>query len=857
MHHNILEYWQHLEGLRPGDENLPSPRVCRLMLRIFEGWRTRQPFPEFNYFGHIRDHKSLPSGIMSEPIEVRRGHAMAETLRMLVSQQARRDGLMKVSADELIVGTMPPYSVGQGKEIMQYFREGKEGDEALAFEIDFLNAWSNFGHICPDHAKVANEGLESIIKECREGEKSANTDKQRAFYRGMQIALEGVLQFAVGYAEECEAEASQCEATLKANPEHAQADVLALRIKGMKDAADRLRRVPAKPCDSFADAVQCIFLMNCVLHWTGELTSLGRLDQILQPFLEGDDGLTEEEAQEIIDCFWVKLDERVVLDNAHITDHFSSADGALMGAGGASNFDQGALINQWMQQVTLGGVVADDETEQRDACNDVTRLCLNAARKLPFNCPTVDLRVHKDTPEGIIKLAARAMLSGGAHPILMNDDKIVPALHASHEDVRLADARNYACDGCYETHFPGQTEFSFYYVFGLDNLEKTLNSGAGFADAGPTHLRGTKGSWRSEEARDIGDFEQFYEIFEKHVTLSSHRGIAGLLRAYGAKGDVCPSPILSSMIEGCIAKGRDFYDGGAHYHVFAPLITGISTVADSMHVIKTLVFEQNQFSLEELVACLRSDWGHKPVTIGLRLPEERIEEIRQLCLAQKRFGHGHAEVDKIAWRIIDTFCDANRDALEHPVHQPGLKRLQDDFGSEKQPFIMAITPGVGTFEQYAFGGVFAGATADGRRERQPIASDLAASPWPQDLDPYDPETGEPVQVIDFVDALASWDNASINRLSDGAPADINIREDFPVDQLTRIIARFAQGEGSNMMTVTVANPETFQRAAKKPLDYDLLRVRMGGWTEFYSVLFDTHKGQHQRRPLYVARGDAS
>ena len=46
---------------------------------------------------------------------------------------------------------------------------------------------------------------------------------------------------------------------------------------------------------------------------------------------------------------------------------------------------------------------------------------------------------------------ARALLSGGAHPVLLNDDIIVPALaENSGAPIPLAAARNYACDGCFE-----------------------------------------------------------------------------------------------------------------------------------------------------------------------------------------------------------------------------------------------------------------------------------------------------------------------------------------------------------------------------------------------------------------------
>jgi pyruvate-formate lyase len=88
------------------------------------------------------------------------------------------------------------------------------------------------------------------------------------------------------------------------------------------------------------------------------------------------------------------------------------------------------------------------------------------------------------------------------------------------------------------------------------------------------------------------------------------------------------------------------------------------------------------------------------------------------------------------------------------------------------------------------------------------------------------------------------------RLGDGAPIDYNIREDLPPSDLARLIRRFANGEGGSICTFTVANPETFAAAQKNPERYNLVRVRMGGWTEFFITLFPDHQEQHKRRPLY-------
>jgi pyruvate-formate lyase len=438
------------------------------------------------------------------------------------------------------------------------------------------------------------------------------------------------------------------------------------------------------------------------------------------------------------------------------------------------------------------------------------------------------------------------LLSGGAHPVLLNDDKLIPALASAGDTVELKSARNYACDGCFETIFPGETEFSFIYVPGVDVLEKALNSGAGFGMSGSSYLRGMKGSFRTPPAAMIDSFDQLVAIMDDHIWLGVNRQIAGYLGAYGAKAAVCPSPILSAMVDGCIESGRDFYDGGARYHMFAPLMTGISTVADSLHVIKTLVFEQGVLSLEELVACLRSDWGARSDGVGLKVPAARALELRALCLQQDKFGFGHADVDGHGWRLIDSFVDAIARGLKHPMHEAAFARLRRQYESPEKLFNLVVTPGVGTFEQYNFGGSFSGATPDGRKSGMPLATDLSASPYPQDQEVPAVQGKNAI-----IDAFSSWNHPSVARFADGAPSDFNIAEDSSAAALTKVIQAFAKGKGSNVMTVTTASPETLLAAEQRPEDFDLIRVRMGGWTEFFSVLFSDHKRQHRRRPLYT------
>ena len=85
MHKNILAYWRHLENLGEGHADRPRPRVCRLMLDMFERWRLPQAFPEFDGLGGIVDHQAPydPADVMGAPLAVRRGLALRKTLALL------------------------------------------------------------------------------------------------------------------------------------------------------------------------------------------------------------------------------------------------------------------------------------------------------------------------------------------------------------------------------------------------------------------------------------------------------------------------------------------------------------------------------------------------------------------------------------------------------------------------------------------------------------------------------------------------------------------------------------------------------------------------------------------------------
>jgi pyruvate-formate lyase len=138
---------------------------------------------------------------------------------------------------------------------------------------------------------------------------------------------------------------------------------------------------------------------------------------------------------------------------------------------------------------------------------------------------------------------------------------------------------------------------------------------------------------------------------------------------------------------------------------------------------------------------------------------------------------------------------------------------------------VCLQPGVGTFEGYLNNGMTCAASADGRRKCTTLGTDAA----------------------DILAAMSGMSGSS-TVFWNGAPVDRNISENSPPKELEQVIRAFANGTGSNIMTLTLANEETFQESVRQPERYDTVRFRMGGWTEFFSGLSDAHKQIHIRRP---------
>ena len=846
LFYNFQDYLHAMAEGRYKEDDAPSPRLLSLIARTFnfwrDGWVHNNHYPRLP---HLAGSEEKWKEMEAIPVSTRKAMANFETLTKLLSapesEIARKYELLRIYPKELIVGVVPDFTYGRGKEVMPYLSK----DEVFNFWLEKqLDEFAAMGHVVPDFGHLVRNGLGNMIIDL---EKRRDNDAPHAtFYNSAITSLQGVQGYMRNWAKIADASAAQAR-------EHNQAD----DVENMEDISKRLRRLVDQAPQSFQDAVQLLYSFHCCLHLVGELTSMGRLDQILWPFLDRNP-IPTDRAQEIIDCLFVKIGENAFINRAFIYDYITCGTGSINGSWG--NFSQGGGINQWGQQITIGGYKAADG-EPEDGSNPVSILFLKSARRIPVNAPSVSLRVNKYTPADIIEEAAKALLSGGAQPVLFNDDKICNGLLDSgfeSDHIGTKWSRDYAADGCYEPMLAGATDFGFENVMALHALEQTINEGATYAAAGSEHLRGLKVSFRSPSVQSIESFEELQKIFLEQLRWLTIQCYATLLDNYANLADVCPSPLLSTVIHGCIEKGRDLTDGGARFHMIAPLFIGVSNTIDSLYAIWKLVydFESACTTLDELLLCLINDWGFGMIEpyqdfmlAGTEADQnaDRYKELRKVALALPKWGSGAADpvLKKIGADFMDSIVEIGKSAIRepHPALAPKLEAIKKKYG---QDFEFVVTIGTGTFEGYTGAGEACGASADGRRKGMPVASDASPAPSAQDLPP------QPA-FRNIYTVMRSYRQDAIEYgIGDAAPVDLNIPEDFPLEDLRRFIKDYAAGwVGGNLITLTCANLQTLQAASKDPEKYGLIRVRMGGWTEFYSTMFPVHQEHHQRRPTVV------
>ena len=468
------------------------------------------------------------------------------------------------------------------------------------------------GHTVLDN-KIYHEGMLDFEKDIQASLKNLDylIDPQaygkQEELKAMLICAEALVRFAQRHAERAR--------------QLAQSETDPQRKQELEQIAEVCTHVPAHAPRNFWEALQYYWFVH--LGVTIELNTWdsfdpGRLDQHLFSFYQqglAQGMLTHAQAQELLQCFWIKFNNQPAPPKVGVT------------AAESGTYTDFAQIN-------IGGVKEDGS----DGVNEVSYLLLDVVEEMRLLQPSASLQVSKKNPDRFIKRAARIIRTGFGQPSIFNADLIVQELVRMGKSVQ--DARNGGSSGCVEVGAFGKENFNLTGYFNMPKmLELTLNNG---------HDPRT-GKQIGLQTGDPCQFETFDELFEAYCKQLNYfinvkvRGNNVIERLYA---EYMPAPFLSILISDCIAAGKDYHNGGARYNTSYIQGVGLGTITDCMAAIQQHIFDEQTISMEELLKALKVDF-------------DGLERLRQLLLNKtSRYGNDDDRADAVMVRLFDAYYNA-------------------------------------------------------------------------------------------------------------------------------------------------------------------------------------------------------
>jgi formate C-acetyltransferase len=446
----------------------------------------------------------------------------------------------------------------------------------------------------PDVEKWIKLGINEIIREAQKAKKNTGDREKIEFYTAVLITLEGARTFLLRYAD------------------------LAENMKLFK-IRDICVNLASRPPGNFIEAIQSswFLIVILILESIGNAFSPGRLDRILYDYYKNDvdnGELTDEDVIDIIEAFYLKLNEVVVVRSHRQAKYF---------AGFPMGFN-----------VLLGG----QDDAGNDATNELSYLFLKAEADLLLPQPNLSVRIHSGSPERFLHAVGYVISKGNGMPQVFNDEAIIPAL--IKRGFTVDDARNYAVIGCVELCIPGK-------FLGLSNAAM-MNMARLFEKSFGEKLHES--------------FEDLEQTIKKNLERSVKLMAQGCNIVDKAHALLFPTPFLSSVVYNCIDKGVDVSRGGALYNFTGLQAVGIANIADSLLSVRKIVYENKELGYEHLVQMLDANFK------GQDLIREKILE------GIPKYGNGIEDVDDIAYRWSSLY-NSEVERYTNPRggrYQPGL-----------------------------------------------------------------------------------------------------------------------------------------------------------------------------------------
>ncbi|MBR2948262.1 MAG: pyruvate formate-lyase [Lachnospiraceae bacterium] len=445
------------------------------------------------------------------------------------------------------------------------------------------------------------------------------------------------------------------------------------------------------------------------------------------------------------------------------------------------NFDTdlyaGVQVGDNGQSLVLGGC----DVNGNDSFDDFSRLCMEASLELNLIDPKINLRVNKNTSDELLEFATHMTKQGMGFPQYSNDDIVIPGLIGLGYPPE--DAADYVVAACWEFIIPGK---------GMEipniaemNYPKVIER---------------------VTARDLTGCDTFEELMDK-VREEIRRECDWLMTCSRIQ-PVTPSPYLSVFVQGCIESGKDVSEGGAIYNNFGLHGAGIATAADALAAIREVIYQNKEIDKETLLDALAKDF-------------EGYNELRNRLLSCPKMGNNEDCVDLIACDLMETYSSYLNGK---PNKLGGIFRA-----------------GTGSAHMYIYCAEEVGATADGRKAKEPYGSSFSPSLHCRLEGP--------------LSCIQSFTKFDLTKIINGGPLtmeihDTTFRNEDGIKKVAQLVKAFLM-LGGHQLQLNSVNRDRLLDAQAHPENYKNLIVRVWGWSGYFTELDKPFQEHIIRRTEYM------
>jgi len=678
----------------------------------------------------------------------------------------------RISPEEVDLLNQDVFPFWVDRNIREWTR--REWNNARCQQLDerwvlyFMWKTAAVSHTIPDYPAVLERGLLAFREDAARYEAAATDERSRNFYQAVQTVIDGVLCYAERLAEKVESMAAELDGDASQSE----------RRNEFLEMARICRKVPAGPAESLHEALSVILLLQIALHMENMNAglSLGRLDAWLQPYFLNDiaKAKTDEEREavvrraiELVGSFFLQCNDHLPL---------VPSVGMRLFAGSSSDM-----------AMTVGGVDRDGKS----AVCDMTYVILKVAEILTMRDPNLNARFHPKTNslEYLRRLCEVNVITTST-PSIHNDEAVIATL--VNQGFAIEDARDWGATGCVEPTSCGRHigHTNCMLLNTVAAMEMALNDGY------HPLIREQIGPHTGDpaDASRFDTFDKFLAAYKEQLGYVIGQSIEYNNLLGRAHQYLHPTPLLSSLVQGCLESGRDVILGGAKYNSSGAALVSVADVVDSLLAIKQLVYEEKAVDFKTLLQALRDDFvGHEALhaRIMKRVP---------------KFGSDAPGTREMAEDIINF--------------------IYDEYQSKENYRGGRYTSGYWSMSNHVVFGSLSGALPSGRKRGKAFTPGITptASASPNLLDN--------IRTVAALDPLKMPNNIAFNVKLTPAPGEPHA--EF-VEHATTYAKTYFE-LGGMQMQFNMVTTETLRDAMEHPENYRNLMVRISGYNAYFVEL---------------------